>query len=176
MASASQSREGSPPTAPPDFGDTQIRSRPQRDGGIPLPRKLIRGSCRLRHLPLTPASVFPVVRVHGGVPGSSCALVFAPPHPPIAARDRHDNVARRRALLPWRDCDGISQAGCAWLRSLHRSWSWSCSEPKSTAAFALVQTFQWCCTRDKLVGPICFLKKKFSGSCFVSSRYWLSTT
>src|ERR1700694_5696421 len=67
--------------------------------------------------------------VREGVPRSPCALVSARPHPQAAARDRRDTVARRRALLPWRDCDGARQVTCAWLRAVHRSWS--CSEPKA---------------------------------------------
>jgi len=46
----------------------------------------------------------------------SRAPVSARPHPQAAARDRRDTVARRRALLRWRDCDGTWQVTCAWLR------------------------------------------------------------
>ncbi len=105
---------------------------------FPSARKLILASCRVRHLSIMPSSVFLVVRVHEGVPGSSCALVSAQPRPQTSAPDRRDTLARRRALLLWRDRDGTWQVSCAWLRVVHRSWS--CSEPKATAVFVLSPT------------------------------------
>src|SRR5271166_3920803 len=65
---------------------------------------------------------FLVVRVREGAPQSPCALVSARPRPKAAARDRSDTVARRRAPLPWRACDGTRQVTCAYLRVVHRSW------------------------------------------------------
>src|SRR5258706_12692687 len=80
---------------------------------------------RRRHLP------FFVARVREGVPRSPCALVSARPHPQAVAQDRRDTVARRRAALPWRACDGTRQVTCAWLRTVHRSSP--CSEPTATS-------------------------------------------
>src|SRR5882724_2844942 len=46
-----------------------------------------------------------------------CGLIRKP------LQDRRDIVARCRALLPWRDRDGIGPVTCAWLRAVHRSLS-----------------------------------------------------
>jgi hypothetical protein len=66
---------------------------------------------------------FFVVRVREAAPQSPFALVSAQPHPKAAAQGQRDIVARRRAPLPWRACDGTRQAICECLRVVRRSWA-----------------------------------------------------
>src|SRR5229473_4440142 len=93
-------------------------------GGCARSRMVVAGRRFVPYVILStvPWSAWFRLRVHEGVPGWPCALVSAQPHRQIAARDRCDIVARCRALLSWRDCDGTWQVPRAWLRAVHRSW------------------------------------------------------
>src|SRR5437879_7192950 len=83
-------------------------------------------STRLRPrppLPFTPVRLSSAARLREGAARSPCALRSAQPHPRVAARDRSDIAARRRARLPWQAVDGARQGICAGQRVVRRPWA-----------------------------------------------------
>src|SRR6266446_3244329 len=86
--------------------------------------------------PFTPSRSAFAARLREGAARSPFVLVSARPHLRVAAQDRCDTAARRRARLPWRACDGTRQEICAGLRALRRSSvSASGAMPEYTATY-----------------------------------------